>query len=186
MLALFGALGIAVSLDAGVPTVDQEIEEWLATNVDPDARSALLWISVLGSLPFAIAVSLTAAVASVRLGSRRNAMLMVGAVVLDVSVRALKMAFDVPRPDDPEPGFPSAHTARSVGVLGMAMFLWYDSWRARAHGRPPVPWWAITLWLIVGALTAAARVVGGVHWFSDAVGGFLLGIAFAMAANHFA
>lgn len=70
-----------------------------------------------------------------------------------------------------DPGFPSAHVLYATVFYG---FLFYLVW---AHLRPSIP--RSALLLVVGlpvVLMGASRVYLGVHWPSDAIGGYLLGV----------
>lgn len=176
-LAAFVLLALLVGLEAGVPSLDHRVEERLSSW--PDAvRDAWLVATLPGGLVASIVIVLAGAGACLRFGSRRNAVLMVvGAVAVDLLVRALKLAFAVERPSGPADhdfGFPSGHAARATALLGMALLLAQAS-----HGpaRRRLPAAVMAAWLAVALVTAAGRVLGGVHWLSDAAGGVLLGLA---------
>jgi undecaprenyl-diphosphatase len=66
--------------------------------------------------------------------------------------------------------YPSAHVSATVVVLGLAAaFIAQEVPRHRAHG---VYWVAI----LMAVSMATSRLIIGVHWFSDLVGGALLGL----------
>lgn len=77
-----------------------------------------------------------------------------------------------------EPSFPSSHTFLAVGTMGCAI-VWA---RARLSKG------AITAVTVVCALLALFIVVGrllsGVHWFTDILGGVLLGFALVFAYRY--
>jgi membrane-associated phospholipid phosphatase len=95
---------------------------------------------------------------------------------------AIKYAFAIPRPSDPRiqapwpessPSFPSGHAQNAVAVWG------YLAWRFR-HWL----FWAVAAILILGI--SLSRIVLGVHYPQDLVGGWLVGlivvVAYAWAA----
>jgi membrane-associated phospholipid phosphatase len=71
--------------------------------------------------------------------------------------------------------FPSGHSAAAAAAyLALALVL--------SRGRPP----AVRRWLLAGAvviaiMVAASRVMLGVHWFTDVVGGLAFGWGWATA-----
>uniref|UniRef100_UPI003569A395 phosphatase PAP2 family protein n=1 Tax=Halomonas sp. TaxID=1486246 RepID=UPI003569A395 len=66
--------------------------------------------------------------------------------------------------------YPSAHVSATVVVVGLAAaFIGQEVPRHRGHG---VYWVAILMTMLM----ASSRLVIGVHWFSDLVGGALLGL----------
>lgn len=102
---------------------------------------------------------------------------LVAVVVGAATVLAIKFRFRRRRPEgqmgqiyrktDPH-SFPSGHAVRSL-MLGVV-----------ALGIAP-PWLGITL-IIWGPMVGIARVAIGVHYLSDVVAGWILGIIFGLAA----
>jgi membrane-associated phospholipid phosphatase len=98
-------------------------------------------------------------------------------LVANLASSLLKRGFSHPRPDliehlDQQSSFayPSGH-ATSAAVVYLLL-----AWLAPPRWRP----WA---WALAGAmilLNALSRIMLGVHWASDIVGGTLLGTAFAL------
>ena len=101
----------------------------------------------------------------------------IGAVLITVvSVTLLKSGFEVERPPlvNQLPSgyaFPSGHATGITVFLGIAGAFVAREWRPARRWRVYLTFSAPML------LVAFSRVVLGVHWFSDTVGGILLGLA---------
>ncbi|MGH6729368.1 MAG: phosphatase PAP2 family protein, partial [Sphingomicrobium sp.] len=106
-------------------------------------------------------------------------------IIERLTVDGLKLVIGRPRPDfDLHPvmthssSFPSGHSANSMAVfVAVAMIAAPPAWR-----RPALAV-AISLGLVIGA----TRPFLGVHWPSDVVGGWALGllvVALALAAGR--
>jgi membrane-associated phospholipid phosphatase len=75
-----------------------------------------------------------------------------------------------PKLDDGKYSYMAGHVGSYVAVLGFLAFLVY--------GVPGDPWWRLPLLIVFGSviiLIGLARVYSGEHWFSDVIGGYLLG-----------
>jgi undecaprenyl-diphosphatase len=72
--------------------------------------------------------------------------------------------------------FPSGHAAGSAVVYGSLVLVAAVLW-----DRPP-PWWVTSLVAAFVVLVAASRVVLGVHYPTDVLGGLALGAAWAAVA----
>lgn len=142
---------------------------------------AISWIG--GGTPRWVLVGLIAA--AVRYwGGRRPALAIVAAVLFaNIASSLLKAAFDRPRPDliahldhVSSASYPSGH-ATSAAALYLTLAL-----------LAPVQWrratWTLAV-LMIG-FTGLSRIMLGVHWPSDIVGGILLGAAFALTAAWWA
>ena len=103
------------------------------------------------------------------------AALVAGAMVCTVIVvYALKIGFSMPRPPDPLRsfhgyGFPSGHAAQATVCYGIACAVS----RCRRWHDVAIPALSIALVLLV----SWSRLLLGAHYFSDVVGGMLLGLA---------
>ncbi|MGW7404967.1 phosphatase PAP2 family protein [Streptomyces sp. NPDC054833] len=94
-----------------------------------------------------------------------------------VAQQALKAAVGRPRPVWPDPvdsahyaAFPSGHAMTATVVCGLLL------WLLRHFGAGRVLWrTALTVAVISVVGVGLTRVWLGVHWFSDVVGGWLLG-----------
>ncbi len=107
----------------------------------------------------------------------RSAFLIIGLVILAVLVLIIKFSIKRPRPQgewggiyrttDPH-SFPSGHAARSAALAVMAL------------GIGPA-WFAITL-CIWAPLVGISRVILGVHYLSDVIIGWIVGIVVGTVA----
>lgn len=118
-----------------------------------------------------------------RAAGRRPALLLVGtAVVANLASSLLKTVFERPRPDliphldhVSSWSYPSGHATSVTAIaLGFAL-LAPPAWRRAAE-------WAAAAAIL---LTALSRVMLGVHWPSDVLGGILLGAGTALAIAGF-
>jgi len=129
-------------------------------------------------------VLLTAAVAAwlAFRGHRRTAVLLMVMMLVEISaVVLLTSTVHRPRPQLPLElqalaevtgnSFPSGHVTFSVAFFGAVAYLLIRYWRRRGWPRQLV----LALVLLPVVLTGPARVAWGVHWPSDALGGYLLG-----------
>jgi undecaprenyl-diphosphatase len=128
---------------------------------------------LLGNAPTLAAVTLVSAVALARAGrSRELQLLLLGAVGVQVLTIGLKLGFERERPFFADPlatestySFPSGHASVSLAVYGTLGFILA---RILADRRARI-----------ASLAAAALLVGliGVHFFTDVVAGFSVGLA---------
>lgn len=104
-------------------------------------------------------------------------------------VRTVKGLEGRPRPDDAAmlDAFPSGHTALATIVWGLVLLLVFDALR-RSRGQPPLastlqfPPRAVAAWAFVAVLTGVARVLAGVHWVTDVVASWALGLVVVLGA----
>lgn len=86
----------------------------------------------------------------------------------------LKLGLQMPRPGAIHatmlPAYPSGHTTLSVSLLGFLTYL------CSQQIRPCLRHWFYLKYAIVIGLIAASRLYLRAHWFSDALGGILLGL----------
>ncbi len=109
---------------------------------------------------------------------RRCGIALAGAALLsNLASNALKIAFDRARPDLIEhldhvssASYPSGHATSAAAVYLLL------AWFAPARWRPLG--WALAAAMIL--LNGFSRIMLGVHWASDVVGGTMLGAAFAL------
>ncbi len=176
-----GFVGVALAVErGGVASWDErlalDVAARLPTAVEVLARP-FSWIG--GGLGLVALVS----VAALLLARRREwvdlAFLLVATVGVQVVVAGLKAAFDRPRPDvDPvvrlpsSTSFPSGHAASGVAALG-ALAVVATSRLPRGRTRRLL--WASTV--AVGCLVGLSRIALGVHFASDVVAGWCVGIA---------
>lgn len=140
----------------------------------------------LGYAPGFIGVAAIATAVVALRGWRRSIPLpLLVLIAADAANRALKCAFLRPRPEeDPRAlvllgcdrfAFPSGHAMDSAALYGLLI------WWVLAIGGPRSMLAAFALALLPFWI-GLSRVVLGVHWLSDVVGGWLAGLALASLA----
>ena len=140
----------------------------------PELTSLAAIVTQVGSVYSTLGLGLLAATVIGLRGRRGAALLLAATVVLErLSVDGLKLAIGRPRPDLDLPfmpasaSFPSGHSANS-----MAVFV------AIALIAAPPPWRRVALTVAIGAsiVVGLTRVVLGVHWPTDVIGGWAWGL----------
>jgi undecaprenyl-diphosphatase len=172
-----GRASWVVELDA---TVQEEVFElrssWL--------NETMVWITRLGSRWVIGILLILLAIGVARTNRCRKALLVmvIAFVVNPIFEHFLKLAVDRRRPTLSQlvpgngPSFPSGHVLASVGFYGvLAAVIWRSSNRRSIQIGGYVAATAIIL------LVGSSRVYLDVHWFTDVVGGMLIGTAFVIA-----
>lgn len=173
----------AVVMAGLVDGLDRRISATLVMSVDTAPRWWILsmqgvsWIG--GGLPRWGIVILLCALVWHWCGPRCAVALGGASLLANFASSVLKFSFGRPRPDlaphlDHQTSFayPSGHATSAAVVYLLLAWLAPRRWRAAAC--------ALAASIII--LNAFSRIMLGVHWASDIVGGTLLGTAFALAA----
>lgn len=182
MLVAVVLLGLAVG--AGwTQEADRQISHALSLRVDESAPAfiafmqAVSWIG--GGIPRWVIVILLCGLVWHWCGPRCAAALGAASLFANLASSLLKLGFGRARPDVIDPldhqtsfAYPSGHATSAAVVYLLLASLAPPRWRGAA--------WALAVAIIV--LNAFSRIMLGVHWASDIVGGTLLGAAFALAA----
>ncbi len=191
----FGLVADMVTSRTGLYRWDASAAAWGADHANPGSTRLLGLITWLGATVTVSAVSVALGLLE-WLGRRRLAVLAFLVMVVagqNLIANAVKVLVDRPRPPVPHLAassgfsFPSGHTAAAAATwAAVALVL--------GRGRPL----AVKAWLgaaaaLVTAMVAASRVLLGVHWLTDVIGGAALGfgwfvvcsVAFGGALLHF-
>ena len=140
--------------------------------------SPVVALTQLGSVYATMGLGLAAAAATAFHGRRRPALLLAATVLIERLITdGLKLVVGRPRPSfDLHPvvtnssSFPSGHSANSMAVfVAIALIAAPPAWRVRALAV------AIGMSLLIGM----SRPYLGVHWPSDVIGGWALGLMIA-------
>ncbi len=181
-LAGFSLLAVAYDQDP-LATADREVAEWVAVNMWAWAEwlaRPFSWLGGwIGLTPIAVGLVLFL------LLTRRSfdaawAALTIGGIQLVTAY--VKEAFDRPRPHEgssvalpSSDSFPSGHAAGAVVTFGVLAALGAERWPSRA----PLLW---ALAAILSLAIGASRVVLNVHYVTDVLAGWCLGLAWLAGA----
>jgi membrane-associated phospholipid phosphatase len=182
----FVALAEAFVRGGQVVGFDDNVSRWVAGGISPVVEWAARLVTWVGG---AVGTAVVTGVAVVLLWRerRRNDALFVGAsvIAITVTVAILKAVYERARPDTGSGialphsySFPSGHAATAVVLYGALGILLAE--RARTRLRAAA-------WLTAAALLALAigcsRILLNVHFVSDVLAGFALGLAFLCCAS---
>jgi len=183
----FAILGV-VAAGANTLAFDLSITEWIQARDDRTARF-LGWIGDhLGGTRTGLSFLAVGFVAAALLRSMRDALFLGIAAVLRLLATSLKGLFDSPRPtiDQVEQvrafestGFPSGHATTTALLLGALAFM-----VARRIDHEGARWGLVALWAIGTSATAFARIWHGAHWFTDTIGGAMVGLVIVFVAAN--
>ena len=193
LLLLFCALTVALTLvdvraagESGAPVGLATLNEW-AWNAIGQSELALSISDALGALFIAAvgAFGVTGLVQVIRrkgiLRADRELYVMAGGLVVLAAVYVLFEIVIVNYRPVLEDGalaasYPSSHAMLAIAVAGMGMA--YLQARAKKGALTYVLYGALN---VLSVATVVCRVLGGVHWVTDIVGGMLLGAVIAFA-----
>jgi membrane-associated phospholipid phosphatase len=168
LAAVVAVCWIGVAVLGGLPgdaASAAEVHEHEFSWVALAPAHALDWLG--HGVPAALAVAALGAVLWWQFGWR-HALLPFAAAGVFVLTWLIKEAVGRSRPGGPldSPSFPRGHTAWAIAVFGLALVL-------AVQRRAWAP--AVACLLVVGAM-GPSRVLLGVHWLSDVIAGYAIGL----------
>lgn len=175
----FGAVAEGVS--EGEPAIDSRLAAWLHGHATPALTSFFKTVTFFGNFASLLVISAVAVLVLLRRGQRTEATLVVlafgGAQILTLG---LKLGFQRERPFFPDPlatapttySFPSGHACVSAAVYGAIGYI-----LARHLPGARAKLLALAGAAVVILLIGFSRLYLGVHFLTDVVAGFCLGIA---------
>ena len=176
--SLFIVLGFVAHHAGAGTSPDHTVLTWMVHHRTPGLTSLAIAVTNVGS-PAGVAVlaAVAAAASWWRLGSPRPTILILTTICVAGAISTLsKIAVGAHRPAqavqlvvETDPSFPSGHVTGTLALLG-ALAVVIDH-----HGGRVVSLVAIALTAVGTAAVAVTRLYLGVHWFTDIVGGVLLG-----------
>ena len=159
---------------------DAVIQAWVLAHQLLVIERVFLWITILGGITGMRVLALLGAGYLWYRGRRRvSAVVLIAPVLADALFHVTKRVYARPRPQgldgrvDVDFSFPSGHSTVSAAVC---CALAYILWRERFIGRSR----AITLAVAVPLLVGLSRVYLNVHWATDVIGGWCMGILIAI------
>jgi undecaprenyl-diphosphatase len=185
LAALFIACAFAGGATSGLDTAIADRATILRIDAPFIVELSLL-LTKLGSLPVTLGLGVLGALLLVlRQQKARAAILLIAVVAERLAVDGLKLSFGRVRPEFDTQlvqvnslSFPSGHAANSL--TAWALFACFVV-PARYRGA------AIIAAFVIAFVVGATRVLLGVHWFSDVIGGWaagLLAVMLALAADR--
>lgn len=154
-----------------------DVAQWFGQLRQPLLDGPVIAITLIGDPPILYAAATLAVLVLAFRGYYAAALHVLAAAVLcSALVWALKSGLEVPRPQQvlmppPSGAFPSGHTAGiTVLVCLLASFV-------AGEIRHSKRWQAYALVSLPLLPVAISRLYLGVHWFTDIIGGILLGLA---------
>jgi undecaprenyl-diphosphatase len=156
--------------------IDLQANSW-ATSIQTDSFTAIaVIVAYVFDTTSLIAISLIIAVYLFYRNYRQYSVLLLAAMGGDALIVSIaKTLIHSPRPlnglvYDAGFSFPSGHTTASIVFCGLLTYLAWQNWKS-AKAKTV----SITLFIAINSIVAFDRIYLNVHWFSDVLGGCLIG-----------
>ena len=177
LLVSLASFSLTVLLKSGFSLIDADVNSWSDSIHSPLFTQIAIVIDFgFDTIPMMV---LTGAVAACLLYEKRKgyALLLGGAMLSDAALLTFFRAFVYsPRPSDSliiveGYSFPSGHVTSSVVFFGLLAHLAWRRWGSSAAKSL-----SGSLYVAIALVVGFDRIYLNVHWFSDVVGAYLLGI----------
>jgi len=156
----------------------------------PILDKVMVWISAFGNISIAVASMIITTLIFLIFKYKREAVFVMAVSFTGLITFSLKLLFSRPRPTNEyvtivesykNHSFPSGHTLSYVVFFGFLILLMRQLKTIPNYLRNIIKLFACFMF-IVGPLS---RVYLGAHWFTDIVGGFLIGLIYLLQLNYF-
>jgi len=176
LLALVGFLTLAF-LRSSLSSVDYSANSWATTIQNGSFTAVAVAISIVFDTTLVLVFSLTAALLLFYKHLKKQSLLLLvamGGEALFLSIS--KMLVYSPRPTNElivETGysFPSGHVTGGLVFFGLLAYFGWRLWNSSKRKAS-----LILLCLAITSIISFDRIYLNVHWFSDILGGYLLGM----------
>lgn len=184
LLAAFAALSIAVTAGWTVP-LDQAMVAAVAGHRTDLLNNLAINVTSLGSAPVVVFIALLVTLYALASGRQRVVLALFWTPLSFFLDNVLKLVFQHPRPTQAIIAIPDSYSFPS-GHAVAASALYITLALIAAHGERRQRPKRILIWsgVVVAVFVAWSRVYLGVHYFSDVIGGLLLGGAGSVAASR--
>lgn len=184
LLAAFAALSIAVTAGWTVP-IDQAMVAAVAGHRTDVLNNLAINVTSLGSAPVVVFIVLLVTLYALASGRQRVVLALFWTPLSFFLDNVLKLVFQHPRPTQAIVAIPDSYSFPS-GHAVAASALYITLALIAAHGERRRRPRRILIWsgVVVAVFVAWSRVYLGVHYFSDVIGGLLLGGAGSVAASR--
>ena len=179
-LLVYAAIATDVVHDGPLSELDVDVAAWVAASMPSRAEwlaRPFTWVG--GTVGATLVVIVATVVLLVRRARVEAALLVVAALGIQLLVFTGKDGYDRPRPDEgsaislpSSPSFPSGHAATGIAVFGLLGIL--AATVARTRTQRVV---AVCAGFGLAFAIGASRVVLNVHYVSDVLAGWCLGLA---------
>lgn len=182
-LGLFGLLSLGVVLGNPLSPIDQALTAGFQQLRSVSLEPWVVGLTLLGDSFHLVLLGLVLCLNFILNRNRAAAWLWIGATLTLLLLNPLlKLSFAIPRPEiliQPlqSLSFPSGHSSNSMLFIALlTTFL--------AQQLPyPRRWWVYSPAAMLALGIGLSRIYLGVHWFSDVLGGWLLGLAVCAASR---
>lgn len=162
-------------------SLDQRVSGFLYYFRDPAIITVSFWLSLFGNIYIVVFTSLVFITLLLYWKKRNYVLPFVFSIVSSsVMIGAIKLIVDRPRPGGVLPAyreamasFPSGHSAIAIALYGYIFYI-ISRYLLRKNRNYQFVFWTFLLTVFV-FLMGFCRVYLGVHYFSDVLGGYLLG-----------
>lgn len=189
LLIIFIALSFFVFFEPP-EYLDIHISEEIQEKQTPDLDIMMIWISWLGRTPVSVVMVALFALFFYFLRLKKEAVLILSTLLSGVLGLALKMLINRPRPskdlvvlleDTKYQSFPSGHVLFYTVFFGALILIILRLRKIKYKMKI----FLVTLCLSIIFFGAVSRVYLGAHWFTDVLGGFILGVFCVLLMGYF-
>ncbi len=189
LLIIFTALSFFVLLEPP-EYLDIHISEEIQEKQTPDLDTIMIWISWLGRTPVSAVMVVLIALFFYFLNLKKEAVLILSTLLSGILGLGLKMLINRPRPskdlvvlleDTKYQSFPSGHVLFYTVFFGALILIILRLKKIKYK----IKIFLVTLCLSIIFFGAVSRVYLGAHWFTDVLGGFILGVLCVLLMGYF-